>query len=106
MTSPFRMPRFLALVVVLAVAVTLGVAPRAGRGQADGGGYVLVPMDLGQADHLRAYGVAFWCLQQGYKVEWLLTYRGGAFLAPDNKLLEVQARLLGVSTEIIGNDTR
>lgn len=41
---------------------------------------LLIPMDLEQTDHLKAYGIAFWTLQQGLDVEWLLNYRGGAFL--------------------------
>src|SRR4029078_3003287 len=43
---------------------------------------LLVPMDNVQADHLKAYGLAFWVLQHGYKSEWLLNYRGGSFLFP------------------------
>ena len=92
-------------VFLLAVVLAIGLGGRV-RAQMDAGGYCLIPMDQGQTDHLRAYGVAFWCLQQQYKVEWLLNYRGGAFLAPDSKLLQVQARLLGVSIEIIGTDQR
>lgn len=63
-------------------------------------------MDAAQTDHLRAYGIAYWALQQGYKVEWLLNYRAGSFLLPDSKILEVQARLLGVSFEIISPQIR
>ncbi|HEX9912553.1 MAG TPA: asparagine synthetase B, partial [candidate division Zixibacteria bacterium] len=42
---------------------------------------LLIPMDLSQTDHLKAYGVAYWVLEQGLNVEWLLNYRGGSFLA-------------------------
>src|SRR5690625_5725058 len=41
---------------------------------------VLIPMDERQADHLKAYGAAYWAVAQGYTVDWLLNYRGGAFL--------------------------
>ncbi|MBI3891173.1 MAG: asparagine synthetase B [Candidatus Wallbacteria bacterium] len=61
--------------------------------------YLLVPMDKSQTDHLRAYGVAFYALSQSFNVEWLLNFRGGSFLVPDSKLVEVQARLTGVSFE-------
>ncbi|MCA9727629.1 MAG: asparagine synthetase B, partial [Candidatus Eisenbacteria bacterium] len=44
---------------------------------------ILVPMDLEQSDHLRAYGVAYRALQRGESVEWLLNYRGGSFLLED-----------------------
>ena len=41
---------------------------------------LLIPMDQLQTDHLKAYGVAFWSLKKGVKVDWLLNYRGGSFL--------------------------
>ena len=44
---------------------------------------VLIPMDLTQTDHLKSYGVAYWALEKGYRVEWLLNYRGGSFLILD-----------------------
>jgi hypothetical protein len=56
-------------------------------------------MDLGQADHLKAYGLAYWVLARGERVEWLLNYRGGSFLLPDGGSVERQARILGVRVE-------
>lgn len=56
-------------------------------------GKILVPMDAGSQDSdgfLKAYGAAFWCLKidesdPGFvPVEWLLGYRGGAFLLPNH----------------------
>ncbi|MEN8006490.1 MAG: asparagine synthetase B [Candidatus Krumholzibacteriota bacterium] len=64
--------------------------------------YLLVPMDLTQSNHLRAYGVAFHSLQAEEKVNWLLNYRGGSFLIKDNQRLRLDARLLGVSFEEVG----
>ena len=32
---------------------------------------LLIPMDKIQKDHLKAYGIAFWTLKQGDKVDWL-----------------------------------
>jgi hypothetical protein len=40
-------------------------------------------MDLTQTDHLKSYGVAYWALEKGYRVEWLLNYRSGSFLILD-----------------------
>ncbi|MFH1502267.1 MAG: asparagine synthetase B [Candidatus Eisenbacteria bacterium] len=40
-------------------------------------------MDLTQTDHLKAYGLAYWALERGYRVEWLLNYRAGSFLLLD-----------------------
>lgn len=41
---------------------------------------ILIPMDLRQTDHLKAYGVTFHALENGLKADWLLNYRGGSFL--------------------------
>jgi hypothetical protein len=60
------------------------------------GAAALVPMDLTQTDHLRAYGLAYWCLVKGWRVEWLLNYRGGSFLVYEGEGFEREARLRGV----------
>ena len=65
--------------VLLAAAVLLGAAAAEAK--------LLVPMDLRQSNHLKAYGLAYWSLQQGATVEWLLNYRGGAFLMEDFEAL-------------------
>jgi len=62
---------------------------------------LLIPMDLTQTDHLKAYGVAFWTLEKNVNVEWLLNYRGGAFLTAYNDLIERELRVRGVYYEII-----
>ncbi|MEO7426273.1 MAG: asparagine synthetase B, partial [Fibrobacteria bacterium] len=43
-------------------------------------GKLLIPMDLSQTDHLKAYGIAYLSVAGGHPVEWLLNYRGGSFL--------------------------
>lgn len=58
-------------------------------------------MDLSQTDHLKAYGVAYWCLKQGYNVEWLLNYRAGSFMADYREDIADRCRLQGVSFEKI-----
>jgi len=60
---------------------------------------ILVPMDLRQSDHLKGYGIAFWCLERGLDVEWLLNYRGGSFLMDNTSVLAAECRLRGVSFE-------
>lgn len=72
----------------------------AGPGRA--GANLLVPMDLAQTDHLKAYGLAYWVLERGETVEWLLNYRGGSFLLPGGEPVERQARILGVRLEPAG----
>jgi hypothetical protein len=48
-------------------------------------GYVLIPMDDSQRNHLKAYGVMFQHLQDGNTGKWLLNYRGGSFMAPQTE---------------------
>ena len=38
---------------------------------------LLIPMDLTQTDHLKAYGITFWNLEKGRNVDWLLNYSNG-----------------------------
>ena len=64
---------------------------------------VLVPMDAGQADHLRAYGLVYWALERGVHGEWLLNYRGGAFLLPDLASLPEEALIRGVTIESVND---
>jgi hypothetical protein len=61
--------------------------------------WLLVPMDDGQGDHLKAYGLAFRLLERGGKAEWFLNYRGGAFLLPADGATNRDAALAGVTTE-------
>ncbi|MCS6979282.1 MAG: asparagine synthetase B [Flavobacteriales bacterium] len=66
-------------------------------------GYILIPMDHKQENHLKAYGVAYWVL--GYDVEmyWLLNYRGGSFMFKQAPVFEKELRIRGVSFEIISD---
>jgi hypothetical protein len=81
-----------------ALAGVLACAAFAGPGTAS----LLVPMDLEQSNHLKAYGLAYWSLEQGANVEWLLNYRGGAFLLEDLEILRRRALVLGVKFEDAG----
>jgi hypothetical protein len=78
-------------VVLLGLAFALALPLRAQN--------ILIPMDDSQRNHLKAYGVAFLALKTGQKAEWLLNYRGGAFLLPDAPDLRRRAALDGVSVE-------
>ena len=81
---------------ILIILITILIAPGIVVAQK-----LLIPMDLEQTDHLKAYGVAYWCLGFGQNVEWLLNYRGGSFLANDLAQLEQLCKLRGVKYEII-----
>ena len=37
-------------------------------------------MDNTQTNHLKAYGIAFWVLENQQEVDWLLNYKGGSFM--------------------------
>ncbi|MBD3336338.1 MAG: asparagine synthetase B [Candidatus Eisenbacteria bacterium] len=56
-------------------------------------------MDLTQTDHLKAYGVAYRCLERGQDVEWLLNYRGGSFLIEETEVNRRDMLLEGVRFE-------
>jgi hypothetical protein len=82
----------------LTIALLVWLAA-AGPAQAQ---YLLAPMDAAQANHLRAYGLAYWVLQRGETVEWLLNYRAGSFLLPDAEAVRREAALRGVTLERVG----
>lgn len=42
--------------------------------------YLFIPMDDTQANHLKAYGLAYKALKMDIQVKWLLNYKGGSFL--------------------------
>ena len=65
---------------------------------------ILIPMDPSQKNHLKAYGVAFWTLEQEINVEWILNYRGGSFMIDSYPEVERECRVRGISYEIIGVD--
>ena len=78
----------------------LGIALLAGSlGAVPAHAKLLVPMDDAQANHLKAYGLTFWVLGQGAKADWLLNYRGGSFLLPDDAATTREANIRGVTTE-------
>ncbi len=64
---------------------------------------ILVPMDKSQANHLKAYGIAYFVLENGVTMEWLLNYRGGSFLLPHLVAIENELVIRGVSYEIIAD---
>ena len=66
--------------------------------------YILIPMDAETQDnHLKAYGITFWTLEKQIKVKWLLNYRGGSFLLPDEESIKRECQIRGVSFEMISS---
>ncbi len=64
---------------------------------------LLIPMDETQSNHLKAYGAAFYFLENEIVIDWLLNYRGGSFLLPHLSAAEEELVLRGVSYEIIAD---
>ena len=67
--------------------------------------YLLIPMDDSQKDHLKAYGIAYSVLEFDKEVEWLLNYKGGAFMTVYYEDFEKLCLLRGVGYQKI-SDTK
>lgn len=66
--------------------------------------FILLPMDeTTQQNHLKAYGITYWCLNKNYKASWLLNYRGGSFLLPDTEEIRKECKIRGVSFEVLSD---
>jgi hypothetical protein len=66
--------------------------------------FILLPMDdVSQKNHLKAYGITYWCLDKQFKASWLLNYRGGSFLLPDAPEIRKECQIRGVSFEILSD---
>ncbi len=89
------------LVITLLLAILIPVMqpdPVVAQAQSS---YVLIPMDDGQRNHLKAYGVMFQHLLDGNTGKWLLNYRGGSFMAPHTDEMVHTSRVRGVTVEQI-----
>ena len=66
--------------------------------------FIFLPMDeTTQKNHLKAYGITYWCLDKKYKASWLLNYRGGSFLLPDAAEIRKECQIRNVSFEILSD---
>ena len=66
--------------------------------------YILIPMDdKSQTDHLKAYGITYWVIEQEVEAYWLLNYRGGSFAMPYAKPIEDELKIRGVKYEVIAD---
>ena len=64
---------------------------------------ILIPMDLTQKDHLKAYGITFNALKKGIIADWLLNYRGGSFMLDYSEETAMECRIRDVTFETIDN---
>jgi hypothetical protein len=56
-----------------------------------------------QKNHLKAYGIVFYSLENGIKAKWLLNYDGGAFLIENSENVIKECKIRGVSYEVISD---
>ncbi|HRO74377.1 MAG TPA: asparagine synthetase B, partial [Saprospiraceae bacterium] len=66
--------------------------------------YILIPMDHDkQKDHLKAYGITYWVINQNIEAYWLLNYHGGSFAFPYARSIESECKIRGVSYNVISD---
>jgi len=65
--------------------------------------YLLIPMDESQSNHLKAYGITYWVLENQTNAQWLLNYRGGSFMMQYSKSIETECVIRNVSFEVIAD---
>ncbi len=85
----------LALLLTLTATLTTALSARAST--------LLIPMDEGQKDHLKAYGIAFWLLKHDETVDWLLNYRGGSFAFKSSPQAQHELAVRNVSYQLISD---
>ncbi|MAD98686.1 MAG: asparagine synthetase B [Flavobacteriaceae bacterium] len=59
--------------------------------------------DDNQKNHLKAYGIVYYSLQNGLKAKWLLNYEGGSFLIENSPTIENECKIRGVSYEVVSD---
>ena len=82
----------------LALTLALALVPAVAHAQR-----LLIPMDDGQSNHLKAYGLTYNAIKAGMQAEWLLNYRGGSFLVPDAPEMRRRAGLDGIAIETVSD---
>jgi len=65
--------------------------------------HILIPMDLEQSNHLKAYGIAYYAVAHQIDMSWLLNYRGGSFMCAYTDAVENECRVRGVTFQIIAD---
>lgn len=64
---------------------------------------IFIPMDVTQANHLKAYGIAYWILRNDLEVDWLLNYKGGSFMTDYRPAIQNELVIRGVTFEVISD---
>lgn len=84
------MNRFRSTILVLLLTLSCAQAQK-----------LMIPMDLEQTNHLKAYGIVYWILTRDQPVDWLLNYRGGSFVTDYSEAIASECRIRGVFFESI-----
>lgn len=85
---------FRSRILMLLLFVVLSFAAKAS--------YILLPMEHNeQKNHLKAYGVTYWVIENDVQAYWLLNYRGGSFAMPHSTTIEKECKVRGVTYEVI-----
>jgi hypothetical protein len=64
---------------------------------------ILIPMDDTQTNHLKAYGLSYYLLENGIVIEWLLNYKGGSFLTPHLTSIEEELIVRGIRYNVLAD---
>lgn len=64
---------------------------------------ILIPMDMDQKNHLKAYGIAYFAVKEGVDASWLLNYRGGSFMFSYADKIEDECIVRGVTYQVIAD---
>ena len=67
------------------------------------GAYMLVTMDETQRQHLKAYGITYWVIENGVEAYWLLNYKGGSFAFKHAPSIEKECKIRDVSYKVISD---
>ena len=65
--------------------------------------HILIPMDMEQENHLKAYGIAYFAVAHQVDMSWLLNYRGGSYMCAYSSLIEDECVIRGVSYQVIAD---
>lgn len=64
---------------------------------------ILIPMDMDQKNHLKAYGIAYFAIKEGVDASWLLNYRSGSFMFSYSSKVEDECIIRGVTYQVIAD---
>jgi hypothetical protein len=66
-------------------------------------GFLLIPMDDTQRNHLKAYGATYWAIDKNIESWWLLNYKGGSFLIKESDASITECSVRGVTFKQISD---